>query len=53
MGDKLNQDLNAIRQLYQNELGFDICDVSNAEHAFYKNYQLLLELDTSLRNTII
>lgn len=45
MEDKLNQDLKAIRQLYQTELGFDICDVSNAEHAFYKNYHLLLELD--------
>lgn len=46
MEDKLNQDLKAIRQLYQTELDFDICDDSNAKHTFYKNYHLLSELET-------
>ena len=46
MDNILNQDLIAIRLLYQKELGFDLCDKSNAEHAFYKNYQILLQLET-------
>jgi hypothetical protein len=42
----LNQDLIALRLLYQKELDFDLCNKRNAEHAFYKNYQFLLQLET-------
>ena len=45
MNDKQLEDLKAIRQLYQTELNFDLSDVNNSEHTFYKNYQLLLELE--------
>lgn len=46
MNEKKNNDLIGIRKLYENELGFDLCDEKNAKHSFYKNYQLLIELDT-------
>jgi hypothetical protein len=45
MNEKKNEDLKGIRQLYQNELGFDLCNEKNARHSFYKNYQSLIELD--------
>lgn len=45
MDDTLHVDLKAIRQLYQKELNFDLYNTNNSEHSFYKNYQLLLNLD--------
>ncbi len=45
MENKSHLDLIAIRQLYKSKLDFDLTDVKNSEHTFYKNYKSLLNLD--------
>lgn len=45
MNNSSNVDLKAIRELYLSELNFDLLDIKNQKHSFYKNYEFLLKLN--------
>lgn len=45
MNNSSNADLKAIRELYLSELNFDLLDIKNQKHSFYKNYEFLLKLN--------
>jgi hypothetical protein len=42
---KSNRDIEFILKLYKNKLDFDLENSDNKEHAFYDNFQMLLELE--------
>lgn len=45
MKNSSNIELIAIRELYLSELKFDLIDIKNHNHSFYKNYEFLLKLN--------
>lgn len=45
MSNSSSVDLKAIRELYLSELNFDLLDIKNQKHSFYKNYEFLLKLN--------
>ena len=45
MSNSSSVDLKAIRELYLSELNFDLLNIKNQKHSFYKNYEFLLKLN--------